>query len=173
MSFSFARLTNLAISSEFKPCFSLNLAIQASNSGNFFALRQAASAREIINMEVIFQNTHQFEKDLKKVGSIEKEKVVKQINRMAEYFSSDKDTFFKFAYRAHITLRNGLESSMFIMRAGMKLRILFTIDDDPIFDQRIFTFLRLVKHDDYDKVFSQLAESLYQKYLVEYTADGD
>lgn len=27
----------------------------------------------------------------------------------------------------------------------MKFRILFTIDDDPIFDQRIFTLLRLAK----------------------------
>ena len=125
-------------------------------------------------MEVIFQHTNQFEKDLKKVSPDEKEKVVKQINRMAEYFSSDKNSFFKYAHRAQVTLRNGLESSLYIMRVGLKLRILFTIDDDPIFDQRIFTLLRLAKHDDYDKAFSQLAESLYQKYLVEYkTMDGD
>ena len=39
---SFVRLPNLAISSEVLPCFSLDLAIQASYLGSFFALRQAA-----------------------------------------------------------------------------------------------------------------------------------
>jgi hypothetical protein len=119
-------------------------------------------------MENVFQLTRQFEKDLRKVNSIEKEKIITQINRMAELFTSDKLAFIKIAKNAHITLRNGLESTLYIMRVGLKLRILFTIDDDPIFNQRLITLLRLVKHDDYDKAFSQLAESLYQKYLVEY-----
>ena len=39
----FARLPNLAIFSEFLPCFSLDCQIQASNSGGFFPLRQTAS----------------------------------------------------------------------------------------------------------------------------------
>jgi hypothetical protein len=125
-------------------------------------------------MELIFQYTHQFKKDLRKINLVDKEKIVNQVNKIADYFSNDKDLFFKHARLAKVTLRNGLIPSLYIMRAGLKLRILFTIDDDPIFDQRIFTLLRLAKHDEYEKIFSQLAESMYQQYLVEYEAtDGN
>jgi len=47
VSFSFARLPNLAIFSEFMPCFSLDLTIQTSNSGSFFSLRQALSGGQV------------------------------------------------------------------------------------------------------------------------------
>lgn len=124
-------------------------------------------------MELIFQRTHQFEKNLRKLSLFDKEKVVKQVNQMAENFSNDKDLFFKHARLARITLRNGLKPSLYIMRSGLKLRILFTIDDDPIFEKRIFTLLRIVKPDEYKKVFSQLAESMYQQYLIEYEATDE
>lgn len=42
MPLGFARLPNLAISSELLPCFALDLAIQASNWGGFTSLRQTA-----------------------------------------------------------------------------------------------------------------------------------
>ncbi|AUB34373.1 hypothetical protein COO91_00193 [Nostoc flagelliforme CCNUN1] len=40
-----------------------------------------------------------------------------------------------------------------------------TVDEDPIFGQVIFTLFRVVKHDDLDKAYKSVAESLYQGLL--------
>ena len=120
-------------------------------------------------MEVVFHYTNHFEKDLRKISPVDKKKMAERINRAAESFSSDKTAFFKYAYRPHISLQGGLISSLYILRSGVKIRVLCTIDDDPLFDQRIFTLLRIAKTpDEYPKIFTQLAEALYQKDLIEY-----
>ncbi|MEH2320212.1 hypothetical protein [Nostoc sp.] len=37
--------------------------------------------------------------------------------------------------------------------------------EDPIFGQVIFTLFRVVKHDDLDKAYKGVAESLYQELV--------
>lgn len=120
-------------------------------------------------MEVAFYSTRPFEKDLRKISSIDKERIVEVINQAADSFSRDKVSFFKYAIHPSITLRGGLSSSIYILRAGRKLRVICTIEDDPLFDQRVITLLRIAKTpNEYTKVFSQIMESLYQQDLIEY-----
>jgi hypothetical protein len=40
-----------------------------------------------------------------------------------------------------------------------------SVDEDPIFGQVIFTLFRVVKHDDLDKAYKSVAQSLYQDLL--------
>jgi len=77
------------------------------------------------------------------------------------------ELFHKFVFRPQITLHSGRLSSLYILRAGIKIRVLCTIDADPLFDREIVTLLRIAKNpEEYPKIFSQLAESLYQRDLA-------
>lgn len=120
-------------------------------------------------MEIMFHTTRPFEKDIRKINKKEKNKIIMIVNQLANIYSNDKATFNKYAFRPMITLRGGLTSSLYIIRAGVSIRIICTIDEDSLFDQLIITLLRIAKSpDEYSKVFSQLTESLYHKNLIEY-----
>jgi len=120
-------------------------------------------------MELVFHYTRSFEKDLEKISSTNKKRISKTINQVVDIYSSDKRLFFQHIHRPTIILADDLKASLYVMRIGTSLRLVFTIDDDPLFDQIIITLLRIAKSpDEYSKIFSSIVESLYQRQLVEY-----
>lgn len=65
----------------------------------------------------------------------------------------------------------GLDSSLYVLRASPQIRVILTIEEDPLFDQKIVTLFRVVRHDDMDRAFNSIAESLYQH--LRSLEDGD
>jgi hypothetical protein len=59
-------------------------------------------------------------------------------------------------------LPNDLSSSLFVFKIDVQLRAILTFEKDPLFNQSIITLLRVVNHDDLDKTFKSVSESLYQ-----------
>ena len=64
-----------------------------------------------------------------------------------------------------ISAMNGYESSLYTLKVSSQLRLILSVDEDPIFVQVIFTLFRVVKHDDLDKAYKSVAQSLYQDLL--------
>lgn len=60
---------------------------------------------------------------------------------------------------------NSYESSLYTLTVSPTLRVIWTVDEDPIFGQVIFTLFRVVKHDDLDRAYQSVADSLYQDML--------
>ena len=60
---------------------------------------------------------------------------------------------------------NGYESSLYTLRVSQKLRVVLAVDEDPIFGQAIFTLFRAIQHDELDRAYKAVAESLYQDLL--------
>jgi Txe/YoeB family toxin of Txe-Axe toxin-antitoxin module len=126
-------------------------------------------------MEVIYQSTKKFEKDIKTLGEAEKTKVIRKINTLSDIYLTDKDTFFKSHQVKKLILTEQMISSLYSMRIDHRLRLLFSIDEDPIFNQLILTLYRVVTPDLYSKALPQIIEALYKNYLIhyEYESDGD
>jgi len=120
-------------------------------------------------MKVIFKETNLFQNDLNRLSTSETETVVRIISRMAKLFKDNRGIFLKEAIHAPVTLKSDLESSLYILRVDKKLRILFTADEDPIFNQIMITLFRITTPDMYMKAFSQLVKSLYKNTLLNYS----
>ena len=96
----------------------------------------------------------------------EKAAVIKKINDCASLFPTQKADVYRKLRRLRLpTNLNGYESSLYTLRISRTLRVIWAVDEDPIFGQVIFTLFRAVKHDDLDKVYQSVAESLYQDRL--------
>jgi hypothetical protein len=65
-----------------------------------------------------------------------------------------------------------MDSTLYSMKVGHNLRILLAVDDDPLFDQTIFTLLRVIQHKDLSKAYKGIAESLYQSTLISCSDGG-
>lgn len=125
-------------------------------------------------MDVLIESTRSFEKDFGKLSKEEKDAAIKKINDCASLFPTQKADVYRELHRLPLALDlNGYEASLYILKVSQKLRVIVAVDEDPIFDQGIFTLFRAVKHSDLDKPYSDLinkaykdvAESLYQDLL--------
>lgn len=124
-------------------------------------------------MEIKFDITRSFEKDLKKLGAREKDRVVAALDRYAAKFDSALDVSTQHIYRPHkINMPEGLESSLYVLRVSPQIRVILTIEEDPLFDQKIITLFRVVKHDDMEQAFNSIAESLYQQFRPRESDNG-
>ena len=117
-------------------------------------------------MDVLIESTKRFEKDIASLSEDDKAAVIKKINDCASLFPTQKaDVYRKLRSLPLPSALNGYTSSLYTLKISVKLRVILAVDEDPIFGQVIFTLFRVVKHDELDKAYQGVAESLYQELL--------
>jgi hypothetical protein len=114
-------------------------------------------------MDILIESTRGFERDIDKLSEEQKAETIKKINDYASLFPIQKaDVYRELHCVPLISAMNGYESSLYTLKISCQLRLILSVDEDPIFGQVIFTLFRVVKHDDLDKAYKSVAESLYQ-----------
>jgi len=117
-------------------------------------------------MDILIESTRGFEKDIDKLSEEDKVITIKKINDCASLFPTQKaDVYRKLHHLPLISAMNGYESSLYTLKVSCQLSLILSVDEDPIFGQVIFTLFRVVKHDDFDKAYKSVAQSLYQDLL--------
>lgn len=117
-------------------------------------------------MDVLIETTRNFEADLEVLGDSDVTLVAKMIDDCAMLFSTQKDQFYsKLRHLSPLSNLNGYASSLYILRISPKLKVILTVDEDPIFKQAIFTLFRVVIPDVLDQAYQDIAKSLYEKVL--------
>jgi mRNA-degrading endonuclease RelE of RelBE toxin-antitoxin system len=114
-------------------------------------------------MELQFDITRRFEKDLKRLTPKDQDRVAASIDKYASIFDIEHGDPTRHIYQPHkILLPEGLDSSLYVLRATDQIRVVLTIEDDPLFGRKVVTLIRVVKHDDLERAFNSIAEALYQ-----------
>ncbi|MCC5639877.1 hypothetical protein LC593_29440 [Nostoc sp. CHAB 5844] len=118
-------------------------------------------------MEILIESTKEFEQDLENFTNREKFKVIKKLNRYVELISKNKNLLENQALKLKdIKFSAEYDSSLYALIIDKNLRIILTIDDDPIFDTTVITLFRVVRTEDASQAYSLVAESLYQDFSV-------
>lgn len=117
-------------------------------------------------MDVLIESTRKFEKELGRLSESERIKVVKSINECAGQSSTQAaDGYRKLDPLSQPLGLDEYESSLYVLKASQKIRVILSIDEDPIFNRVVLTLFRAVRHDDLDAAQKDIAESLYQGLL--------
>ena len=117
-------------------------------------------------VDVLIESTRDFEKDLCKLSKDDREAVIKKINSCASLFPTQKTFVYRQLRRLPLPpLINGYQSSLYTLKISQKLRVILAVDEDPIFEQVIFTLFRVVERSDMNQAYKSIAESLYQELL--------
>ena len=115
------------------------------------------------NVDILIESTRGFEKDIAKLSEDEKAAVIQKINDGASLFPNQKADVYRKLGRLRLPSNiNAYESSLYTLTVSRTIRVIWAVDEDPIFGQVIFTLFRVVKHDDLDRADQGVAESLYQ-----------
>lgn len=114
-------------------------------------------------MSILFRESEKFEKDIKSFQEKEREQIVLKINLYCADFENNPKLFRKNSYRPlKILLPENEKSSLYVLRINKDIRVILTLEDDPLFNQTVITLLRVVRHDSIEKAFRGMIESLYQ-----------
>ena len=124
-------------------------------------------------METQFDITRRFEKEMNHLSREDQRKVAISLDRYAAAFDPDQGIESRHVYQPHkIVLQEGLDSSIYVLRVSPQLRVILTIENDPLFERKLITLIRVVKHDEMDRAFASIAESLHQELTKRGRSDG-
>ena len=113
-------------------------------------------------MRLSFEVTERFQRDLSRFAAIDRARITKRVQFLGDLFAGDRQGFYKYVTRPiTIRLSGDLESSLWVARVSNDIRLLFTAEEDPVFDELVVTLLRVVRHGELLPAFKQLANSLY------------
>ncbi|MBN1618350.1 hypothetical protein JW887_03340 [Candidatus Dojkabacteria bacterium] len=117
-------------------------------------------------MNVNFQITKKFENDLKKFGAQDKQIITESINKYCSLLPLNGKRSRQF-YQPHtIELTDNLDSSLYVLKVARHIRVILTIDEDPLFDQLMITLLRVVNTNEAEHAYTVVSQSLYQPILA-------
>ncbi|QSJ20777.1 hypothetical protein JYQ62_13515 [Nostoc sp. UHCC 0702] len=121
-------------------------------------------------MVILVESTKEFEQDLALFSQENKANISKQINHFVSFVLSVPESLFQnitLTQLKKLKLDHDYDSSLYSLRLEPEMRVILTIDDDPIFDRKLITLFRIVKPEDESKAYSSVAETLYQDFIVE------
>ncbi|RKZ51641.1 MAG: hypothetical protein DRR16_00985 [Candidatus Parabeggiatoa sp. nov. 3] len=118
-------------------------------------------------MEIVFESTQEFEKELARFSETERQVTIEQINQSAQLFLTEKSTLFRKLRRLHnVKLINDYESTLYSLKVTDSIRVILTIDEDPIFEQVIFTLFRVVRKSLASQAYEAVAALIYADFRV-------
>lgn len=118
-------------------------------------------------MDLEFQETVEFEKDKARLSSADQVKITAAINRLATLALKDRAAFLEQVERPELpTLRGELDSSLYVLPATSQSRVIFTVDDDPVFSRTLVTLFRVVGPNEVDREARRVANRLYRDFHV-------
>jgi mRNA-degrading endonuclease RelE of RelBE toxin-antitoxin system len=118
-------------------------------------------------MNILIESSKDFERDLKQLTGNEKDIVITKINECAQRFELQESNAYHKLRRIHslLNLVDRNSSSLYVLKISHDLRVILSVDDDPVFEQTIITLFRVVKRSDLEKAYKGIAESLYHGYI--------
>lgn len=114
-------------------------------------------------MNLVIESTKEFEKELEAFSKTAKSLIIEKMNQCFQLLSVDQASFYRNLNQVkQVKLINQYDSSLYSLRINPEIRLLFTLDEDPIFDQTIITLYRVVKASELSQAYDSVAEALYQ-----------
>lgn len=117
-------------------------------------------------MEIIFESTEEFEEDLKTYSEAEQTLILQQLHEYSSVLLQDKGYRERRLHQfSQFNLLGDYASSLYSFIVNYYLRVILTIDDDPLFNRTIITLFRVVDSQVVATVYQQVGESIYQSFL--------
>jgi len=127
--------------------------------------RARSRGREADTPPFQVEETSSYKRDFERLGPGDRAQVRKRLNFLLPLFEGDRRAFFAHASRPVApSLAGGLTSTLYILRATPRIRVLLAYDLDPLFETLTFTLLRVLSHDLLVKDFLKAAEAFHRTH---------
>ena len=117
-------------------------------------------------MELLFEDTNLFLKDLHQFSSADQKIIKDQINENCQLLKTDEAIFYQRAHQPYkIELTNGFSPSLYAVEVNPDVQVMMTVAEDPIFEQIIITLLGAAQNGNQLSSYKSLANLLYRDLI--------
>ena len=122
----------------------------------------AASCATVVEppFELVFHDTDTFQRDWQSVSADEKNRLATEFNDCCQLLLYDTAEFDRRVKNIHPQLSNGVDASLFVL-AIEPWRVIFTVDEDPMFKELSVSVLRVVPFEELDTACDAVIRALY------------
>ena len=111
---------------------------------------------------IVEQTTAGFRHDREKLRPADQTGIQNSLKRAYVLLRENPPKFFSNLYQPlPIRLKGGLSSSLYSLRVDPDIRVILTVDDDPIFGQTLVTLFRAVRNREVERAYRSTAQLLY------------
>ncbi len=112
-------------------------------------------------MELVFHDTESFQRDWQAYDPEVRSHLGTEINDCCQRLLYEPAEFDRCVERIRPRLAGGIDASLYVLPVD-DIRILFTVDEDPVFEQLTVTLLRAVREDEFENASASVIQDLYQ-----------
>jgi hypothetical protein len=112
-------------------------------------------------MELVFHDTESFQADWQTYDAAVRGHLGTEINDCCQWLLYDPARFDRSVQRVRPRLAGDIDASLCVLSVE-STRILFTVDEDPVFEQLIVTLLRAVEEGEFESACASVIQDLYR-----------
>jgi hypothetical protein len=131
---------------------------------HYLAVLESARAfvRSVVSppMDLMFQDTESFQEGWQWLDPTLRGKLATELNDCCQLLLYDSEAFHQLVENIQQPLSGGLNASIYVLPVDT-WRIVFTMDEDPVFGQVVVTLLRVVQADHLANTLGSVARMLY------------
>ncbi len=111
-------------------------------------------------LELVFQETQLFVDDWNNYSADERSTIATRLNDCCQFLLYDPAEFDRRTEEVRPQLVDGLDASMYSLTVG-KNQLLFSVDEDPVFEQLTVTLYRVMAAEHFDEACQLVFEKIY------------
>lgn len=129
---------------------------------NALADSARAFVRSIVQppFELVFHDAETFQDDWEGIDVDRHGDLATEINDCCQLLLYDLDQFHRKVERVEPELIPGLDASLYLL-PNEEWRVIFTVDEDPVFHEMRISLLRIVHESNYENALSDVIRELY------------
>jgi hypothetical protein len=118
-------------------------------------------------LEIVFHETESFLEDVKHLSTGERASLATDLNDCCQLLLYDVPEFNRRVKQVRPQLVEGVDASMAVLGVSGGYHVIFTVDEDPVFEQLSFMLLRVLPEDKIEAATNELAQALYGHFSSE------
>lgn len=138
--------------------------ISSLNRYNAVAESARGFVRSVVEppLELVFHDTETFANDFQALSADQRGGLATELNDCCQLLLYDPAEFQRRVERTGPRLTEGMDASMVVFTGSDGCKVLFTVDEDPVFEQLAITLLRIVPEDELATATDDLTQALYR-----------
>ena len=142
--------------------------ISALNRYNAVAESARGFIRSVVEppLELVFHDTEAFVSDFHALPSDQRAQVATELNDCCQLLLYDPVEFQRRVGHVRPRLAEGIDASMVILTVSAELNVVFTVDEDPVFEQLAVTLLRVIPEHELATATDDLTRALYGDFAI-------
>lgn len=118
-------------------------------------------------MNIVFESTDEFNRDIAKFSPPEQSIILQEVEHWLPLLLTNKEIRARRLHQFYrFNLKENYGSSLYSFIVNYYLRVILTIDEDPLFNRLSITLFKAIQSSEAATAYQQVGNSIYEKIII-------